>query len=74
MSEALDVKIVCPGCGGNCGTVKDSRPNEVYGIPTIRRRRRCDNCGQNTTTFEVPEPFLGKMRAEIAKEMVVSLL
>lgn len=75
MSEAvIETKIVCPACGGNCKAVKDSRPHEIYGNPTIKRRRRCENCGEKVTTFEISEASIFGVRREIAKEMVVHLL
>jgi transcriptional regulator NrdR family protein len=32
---------------------KDSRPTEVAGAPTVRRRRFCTVCGHRVTTYEL---------------------
>lgn len=50
--------IVCSECGGE-SSVKDSRPASG----TIRRRRRCDKCGLNWTTFEIDREAILKLRA-----------
>lgn len=44
--------IECPWCGGASRTV-DSRPRDVSGRPTVRRRRACQKCDNRWTTFEV---------------------
>jgi hypothetical protein len=46
--------LPCPSCGGQCGDVIDSRPTDVPGFQTIRRRRLCLACNARITTFEVP--------------------
>jgi transcriptional regulator NrdR family protein len=41
-------------CGGDLSQVVDSRP-AVYGdTPTVRRRRKCDACGEKIMTYELP--------------------
>jgi transcriptional regulator NrdR family protein len=44
----------CPRCGGGSG-VKDSRPTMFMEKATIRRRRRCRDCGHDFTTYELSE-------------------
>ena len=44
--------IECPWCGGASKTT-DSRPRDVWGAPTVRRRRACQKCDNRWTTFEV---------------------
>lgn len=42
--------LICPSCGADDSTVKDSRPREDG---CIRRRRKCQACGAGWTTLEV---------------------
>lgn len=41
----------CPKCSSAITTVTDSRPNVAP--VAIRRRRRCEGCGERFTTYEV---------------------
>lgn len=41
--------LLCGFCGGTT-SVSDSRP--ARGVDGIRRRRRCNNCGERFTTVE----------------------
>lgn len=50
----------CPYCRQNDSSVIDSR--ELRGGESIRRRRRCNNCGERYTTYE---------RIELASFMVI---
>jgi len=47
--------MICQKCGGQT-VVRDSRPNKIDGLQfeTIRRRRRCLQCGERFSTHEVP--------------------
>lgn len=46
--------MFCPTCSAPCPTtVVDSRPTELDGIATVRRRRVCDACGGRQTTYEI---------------------
>lgn len=42
----------CVKCGGYTAVV-DSRPTTYRGAHSIRRRRRCKQCGYRVSTFEV---------------------
>ncbi len=47
--------LACPECGSQRNDVKDSRHAERNGFagPYIRRRRRCRNCHERFTTYEI---------------------
>lgn len=54
---------ICPNCSQRSSSVSDSRPlNEG----SIRRRRRCNNCGTAWNTVEIPDgqfkALLGAMK------------
>ena len=40
----------CPACGGKMSVI-DSRPSRS--LKAIRRRRKCDACGEKLTTMEM---------------------
>ena len=42
----------CPSCGTKLRT-KDSRPHDVYGFATVRRRKVCGSCSFRLSTVEV---------------------
>lgn len=44
----------CPKCGANTNQVRDSRPSEIDGALTIRRRRICMGCKYRWSTVEIP--------------------
>jgi transcriptional regulator NrdR family protein len=54
----------CPKCEGNMGVV-DSRPTDEN---TIKRRRKCDDCGFRVTTHE----GIGDMRQNYVRPIPVS--
>lgn len=74
MKFSTELKIACPKCGGNLKTVKDSRPTELRGIATIRRRRECETCGKRELTYEITDAQIDAMRREIARDMATVLL
>lgn len=43
----------CPNCQSDSVDVRDSRPCEHQGRPSIRRRRHCRKCRHRFTTFEI---------------------
>ena len=47
--------------------VKDSRPSEIEGVQTIRRRRQCRGCGTRVTTYEMVDigDLLRRLRAVV---------
>ena len=47
--------MTCPVCNGPTGVV-DSRPNDE----SVRRRRRCFDCGHEFRTIELDEDLLAK--------------
>lgn len=51
----------CPRCNALGLTCKDSRPNGE----TIRRRRRCLNCGYRFTTYEISAEDYRKLKGEV---------
>jgi len=45
----------CPECKGRVKLQsKDSRCHEIYGFPTMKRRRVCGICDFRITTIEIP--------------------
>lgn len=53
----------CPACGATNSGVVDSRPG-VENHDYIRRRRRCESCGNKFTTYEVhAKSYLGILSA-----------
>ncbi len=70
------IAFPCPNCGGHT-EVKDSRPGaEKYGI-SIRRRRKCVDCGDKITTLErakseLEDPRIANVRA-LVRELQVAL-
>jgi transcriptional regulator NrdR family protein len=46
--------IMCPACGDDAMTVKDSRHVEFMDITTVRRRRVCNSCEAEHFSYEVP--------------------
>jgi transcriptional regulator NrdR family protein len=67
-------RLTCPSCGGDLAAVKDSRPAEIYGQRTVRRRRECMTCKSRVNTMEMPEVMIAEMRRSIAKDMILKLL
>lgn len=55
--------FICPFCGGTDSRVKDVRPSE-YGL---KRRRRCTNCAETVTTYEMYEADLMMLKANGGK-------
>lgn len=54
----------CPHCGSGKNGVTDSRPAILGGnIHTTRRRRKCDNCHNRFTTFEIPAEIIETLDA-----------
>lgn len=47
----------CPACGGKTG-VENSRRTVIYGLPMVRRRRKCQQCGRAFYSCEAAERFL----------------
>lgn len=41
--------LICPACGSDRNDCTDSRPNVIG----VRRRRRCVDCAERFTTYEV---------------------
>lgn len=77
MTDPIDQcanRITCPHCGGDLKYVKDSRPRDFHGIRTVARKRDCDNCGQRSTTIEIPEVKFTAIKKEIARRLVLKLL
>lgn len=58
--------FTCEACGTetsrNTSRVNDSRPMEIMGIETIRRRRRCLSCDNRFTTYEVRDIDLMRLQ------------
>lgn len=48
------LSLPCPKCDGRMD-VKDSRPSTYQGRASVRRRRRCRQCGERCTTYEIIE-------------------
>lgn len=56
--------ICCPICGSASNGVTDSRPAMLgAAITSIRRRRKCSDCGKRFTTFEVTEVVMERLDA-----------
>lgn len=45
----------CPHCGPVRSKVVNIRPHDRDGLRTVRRTRRCFECGQNWFTLEIDE-------------------
>lgn len=45
----------CPQCKSERTSCKDSRPTKRLGADSIRRRRKCSDCGYKFTTWELDE-------------------
>lgn len=62
-------------CGGSLERVKDSRPAEVpvFGL-VIRRRRECTSCNARTSTVEIIEGDIDKVKKDLAKQMTLKLI
>jgi DNA-directed RNA polymerase subunit RPC12/RpoP len=63
-SSDTTAKIRCPACGSYDCNVKDSRGSNN----AVRRRRKCNSCGERFTTFEtveglIPSQVFGQLRA-----------
>jgi transcriptional regulator NrdR family protein len=50
----------CPRCGSTNVSVVDSRPKENH----IWRRRKCLECGEKYTTYEVDAKLFEKIKAK----------
>lgn len=54
----------CPNCGSGKNGVVDSRPAILGGnINTVRRRRKCGDCGKRFTTYEIPAEIIEALDA-----------
>ena len=73
--KASGGEIACR-CGGPLVAVVDSRPSVIgaSNTPVVRRRRKCSQCGQRTTTIEVTEDFLVDCRAEILRSIAMQII
>lgn len=49
----VESAMSCPECGGTDHTVTDSRPAPFSDNASIRRRRKCRECGFAWTTYEI---------------------
>ena len=47
----MTIGFPCPSCGSRTD-VRDSRPTTFRGSPTVRRRRKCPNCGSAFSSYE----------------------
>lgn len=52
---------VCRHCGSLTSLVVETREANYRGMPVRRRRRKCHDCGKNTSTIEMTVPQLGKI-------------
>lgn len=48
----------CPHCDSEESKVIDSRPQMMGEIPVVYRRRRCQDCSETFTTYEITEQDL----------------
>lgn len=48
---------------------KDSRPAMYTNQPTVRRRRRCRQCGWATTTYELTEGSIKQTSGRLGRVM-----
>lgn len=76
--DMVDTKgITCPECGSMSVGVKDSRPSEILGDTTMRRRRGCKECHHVWTTFEVRdqriEDLEDRIRADVAATVLAAM-
>ena len=63
------VGFPCPQCESRMD-VKDSRQTNYHHRPSIRRRRRCRECGWSVTTYEILDNSLMKADARLGPVMV----
>ena len=59
MGEMRRASIVCPKCGGERSSIKDSRS---FSGNYVWRRRRCAICGNIYTTYEIPCETIDKLK------------
>ena len=57
--------IPCPACGGVC-SIRETRPDLLGDIVTIRRVRHCLTCGQRQTTFKISAPVIEALEQRLA--------
>jgi len=55
---------LCYKCG-SLTCIIDSRRTHLFGVDSIRRRRLClkSKCKRRSTTYEIPEKFIGEVEA-----------
>ena len=53
-------KFPCRECGGKT-FVTDSREGTAFEMKSVRRRRKCEDCEQRFTTFEVHDDDLAQV-------------
>ncbi len=64
------IGLHCPRCGGECSVV-DSRASRLGDIPTIARRRRCDNCDHRWSTYELAATAIAAVEARLAEAQTI---
>jgi hypothetical protein len=67
--------LPCPKCSGKL-KVTDSRPNEMWGSPSIRRKRVCLDCDHRFSTYEISLDALHSFAAKlnsIGREIVTGM-
>ena len=63
--------MICPNCGSGQTAIVDSRESG-WGGETVRRRRRCRECGFRYSTFEITEESYNGLlkQQEMLREIV----
>lgn len=56
----------CPKCGSEKSKVTDSRP--IGPLDSIYRRRKCQECQERWTTYEISEEYLTFETEEVEEE------
>lgn len=51
--------------------VRDSRPVVIDGTTTVRRRRKCPDCGHRWTTYELEREFLARLVRSVHEAALV---
>ena len=54
LSTRSGVGVACPVCASSKSSTIDSREDTAFGVPSRRRRRKCE-CGHTYSTFEMSD-------------------
>lgn len=64
---------LCPVCGSEKSAVRDTRPALLGEVPTLRRRRRCEN-GHDWYTLELCEADLSAHLRQVVSNVIATAM